>query len=77
MFNEEVRSMLGEVITSWQVIVATVIILIYISIVRSVGKLTRSRRHNIPKPPKVSGLPPSPAEDSSDDDLGLEESTEE
>ena len=76
MFNEEVRAMLGEVITSWQVIAATVILIIYISIVKSVGRVNRPRRLNIPKLSKASGLPSAPAADSSKDDLGLEESIE-
>ena len=76
MFNAEVRAMLGEVITSWQVIVATVILVIYISIVRSVGRVNRTRKLNIPKLSKASSLPSAPDENSSDDDLGLEESAE-
>jgi len=72
MFNEEVRRMLAEVISSWQVIAVTIVFIIYVSIVRSVAKTYRSGRVSIPKMPKKPKKQESPVTTDSDD-LNLEE----
>ena len=72
MFNEEVRRMLAEVITSWQVIAVTIVLIIYISIVRSVARTYRSGRVSIPKMPKRPKKQELPVTTESDD-LNLEE----
>jgi len=81
MFNEEIRNMLIQVITSWQVIAVTVALVFYIFIVNSVARLYRRRRHSeIPPMPKekkepLNTAPPSPDTVQDDDELGLEEET--
>jgi uncharacterized membrane protein YqiK len=44
MFNDEVKKLLIQVVSSWQVIVVTVILVIYISIVNSVARTYRGSR---------------------------------
>ena len=77
MFSDEVRSMLLEVISSWQVIAVTVVLVIYISIVKSVARTRRTRRISASKPKKKifkkRSAPSTPAK-SKTDELGLEES---
>ena len=78
MFNEEIRAMLAEVITSWQVIAATIVLVIYLTIVKNVASVYH--RHRLPPIPKVkkekTPAPSAPDPDDSDD-LGLEEDLEE
>jgi len=78
MFNEEIRALLAQVITSWQVIVVTVVLIIYIFLVNSVTKIrqrsggdssAKRRKKKIPK----SQLPQPPDAPSDDDELGLED----
>ena len=80
MFSNEVKKMLLEVITSWQVITVTVVLIIYIFIVNSVARLyRRSRPREIPPIPKEKpegSTGPSAPAPSADDDLGLEEKEE-
>ena len=81
MFSAEVRAMLAEVITSWQVIAVTVVLVIYITIVRSVARISYRRRPPSSMP-KVRGSKsssadsgPAPGPDDSDE-LILEENTD-
>jgi len=78
MFSSEVRRMLLQVITSWQVIAVTIVLVIYLFIVNYVAKLNRrnSRGSGISLVPKTKkkekkakGSAPPPATD----DLGLGE----
>ncbi|MCL2008715.1 MAG: hypothetical protein FWG77_11600 [Treponema sp.] len=74
MFNAEVRALLAEVLTSWQVIVVTIVIILYITIVRRAASLYVTGRHRSgPKQRRVrpakNDIPPP----SESDDLGLEE----
>jgi len=80
----EIINILKNVITSWQVIVVTIAILLYISIVNNVSKSYRTPR--VKKAPKVKKQKAAAAETpieeanddlpsgSSNDELGLEES---
>ena len=78
MFTEEVKNLLFQVITSWQVIAVTVVLIIYVFIVRSVARLYRGRRQRkipiLPKEkPQAASAPVPAASSGGDDDLGLEE----
>jgi len=76
MFGSEIRQMLIQVITSWQVLVATGVIVIYISIVNYVARLQHhsSRKPLVRKPRrKKSEATPTPEAE----ELGLEESVDE
>ena len=82
MFSDELKKILIEVITSWQVITVTVVLVIYIFIVNNVARLYHRRRSSrplmpqpIPEPP-ASGTPggtAKPAAGASPDELNLEE----
>jgi len=54
MFSSEVRRMLVQVISSWQVIAVTVVLIIYISVVNYVARIYKrgSRRSSVPIVPK-------------------------
>ena len=73
MFGAEIRSMLIEVITSWQVLVITVIIVFYFFLVSYASKThqPRPRKAHMPRKKKAE-KPASPAPDGTDE-LGLEE----
>jgi flagellar biosynthesis/type III secretory pathway M-ring protein FliF/YscJ len=80
MFSTELRRLLIQVISSWQVIAVTVIVVIYILIVNRVARLrSRSRPARQPSPKKTkskaSKPPPEAALEASpgSDELGLEE----
>jgi len=78
MFTGDVRSIIVQVLTSWQVLAATIVIIFYIFLVSYVAKLRErrpgkasksKRKRKIPKPQ----FPSAPEIVSSDDDLGLED----
>ena len=78
MFSEEIKRLLVQVITSWQVLAVTVVIIIYIFLVNFVARTYhRPRRLSMPriKKRKTSEAPASSAPEaaSDDDELGLEE----
>jgi len=62
MFNEELRGIIWEVITSWQVIAITFVIIIYITIVKKVARTYRSGKVSVkmPKMPKAPKAAPAP-----------------
>lgn len=70
--------MLAQVITSWQVLAVTVVLVLYISLVNYVAKVRHrsgdsfSARRKRKKASKVQ-FPSAPAVVPGDDDLGLEE----
>ena len=76
MFNAEIRDLLLQVITSWQVLAVTVVIVIYFSLVSYVAKIYHHRPRqpfrfkgkNKNKPEKAG-----PAIVDETDELGLEE----
>jgi hypothetical protein len=80
MFSKELRDMLLQVITSWQVLAVTIVVILYFFLVSYVGRNYRRPRHAAARPiPNTShaGEPalaaPEEEEASEDDDLGLEE----
>jgi hypothetical protein len=76
MFSTELNELIIAVITSWQVIVVTIGIVIYIAIVNSVARLYHSTRPKEPKSskPKKTKKAEEPAEEKiGTDELGLEE----
>jgi len=78
MFSDEIKNMLIQVITSWQVIAVTVVLLIYVSLVKSVARLNsrKFRPPPMPKMKKAKAAPapaPAPAAHDDSDDIGLEE----
>ena len=76
------KKLLVEVISSWQVITVTVVLIIYIFIVRSVARLYHRRR--IPKQSFAPSVPETPNDGgksaveivSESDELNLEEEEE-
>ena len=78
MFTAEIRNLLVQVISSWQVIAVTVVLVIFISLVNYVAKLNRDgsqRRHFLPKSkPGKKAKQEAPAHSESDE-LDLEEET--
>ncbi|MDR0312200.1 MAG: hypothetical protein LBI14_01235 [Treponema sp.] len=80
MFSEEIRSLLVKVISSWQVIVVTIAVVIYIFIVNKVSRY-RSRARKPSGPKTVKGkketAPIAPANEQVDDsELGLDDDEE-
>jgi len=78
MFTEEVRMMLIQVISSWQVLAATVVLVLYVFLVNYVARIYR-RSGNIPKlllprmKSRSSRSHASQIAPSESDELGLEE----
>jgi hypothetical protein len=82
MVSKELIALLVEVISSWQVIVITIVIFLYFSLVSYVARLYRRPRFSsmFPAKPKSEKQKASRAEsesaeadESADDELGLEE----
>jgi hypothetical protein len=77
MFSEEMISILVEVLTTWQVIAAAVVALLYISLVNYVSRLSHRPSFSM-RPGKVKKKKEAPAaaagpEETENDELGLEE----
>jgi len=81
MFSAEVRKLLAEVITSWQVLAVTVILVVYIFLVNYVAALHHRRHFPMPKVKKNKKVAredsahPEVSKDSAaseTDELGLE-----
>ena len=78
MFNEEIRRLLVQVITSWQVLAVTGVLIVYIFLVNFVARVYH-RRPGQPSRPKVktkAAEAPAPASapaPTDSDELGLEE----
>ena len=80
MFTDEIRKLLVEVITSWQVIAVTVILILYVFLINYVGR-THHRRYKHPRMPKmkhdtVTEEAPANKEAAGHDELNLEDSEE-
>ena len=79
MFNEEVRRLLVQVVSSWQVWAVTIVLVLYITVVNRVAKIYyKTKRRDPPKSKAKSKAEtpktPAPAET---DDFGLEEQSTE
>jgi len=75
MFSAEVRDLLFQVITSWQVLVVTFVIILYFFLVSYVARLYHRRPRKAPLPrkkAKAEAKADEPVVDESDE-LGLEE----
>jgi hypothetical protein len=80
--SDELKDLLIQVITSWQVLTATGVIVVYIFLVRYVANIYRRNRPPSFSPKKEKKKTPDTAANEvepsgDDDDLGLEEHTEE
>jgi len=76
MTNDEIRDLIIQVISSWQVIAITLIILIYISLVNYVCRAKRRKRASaaVKKKEKKAKPAAAPKGDAVDDSaLGMEE----
>jgi flagellar biosynthesis/type III secretory pathway M-ring protein FliF/YscJ len=81
MFSEELKTLLLRVITSWQVIAVTVVLVLYFFLVSYVARLYHSPRSPLrfaAKPKKVKEAAPEPesaeeGEAADDEDLGLDD----
>jgi hypothetical protein len=76
MFSGEVRRMLIQVISSWQVIAVTIVLVIYISVVKYVARIynSNSRSPRISLTPKKAKKkkPEAPAPTTDEFNLGEE-----
>jgi hypothetical protein len=78
LFSDELKSLLIQVITSWQVLVVTGILIIYVFLVRYVARLYRRSRPLSFSPKKKEKAPDGEEArdiEPSGDDLGLEETS--
>ena len=68
MFSNEVKNLLVQVVSSWQVLAVTVVLVIYISLVNYVARLynRRSRPSAVPKMKKIK---PKKAKEPDDQDV--------
>jgi hypothetical protein len=80
MFSSEMISILAEVLTTWQVIAAALVVLLYIFLVNYVSRLSRrpsfSMRPGKTRKKKKKKETPAAAEspeEAENDELGLEE----
>jgi len=78
MFNSEVRALLIQVITSWQVLAVTGVLILYVFLVNSVARLYRRRLPPLIMP-RIKKLKPEKTKESDEesesdsDDIALEE----
>jgi len=77
MFSEEVRKMLVQVISSWQVLVVTVVLILYVFLINYVARIYhrpgRSGGLFLPRTKRESSSNASTIVPSESDELGLEE----
>ena len=82
MLNAEIRRILAQVVTSWQVIAVTIVLVIYVFLINYVSRI-HQKRPRLPslsrKKSKSSETPlpaaASPAAKTDSEELGLEEET--
>lgn len=72
MFSTEIRKLLIQVITSWQVLVVTIILIVYIFLVNSVARIYHRRPHQPPLPKVKPEIPEAPNPKEAEE-LGVEE----
>ena len=73
MFSDEVRKLLVEVVSSWQVIAVTVALIAYFYLINYVARLYRKKRPRRPIMPKIKPEATETPPEAVSDDLGLEE----
>ena len=74
MFSDEIKKLLFQVITSWQVLTVTVVLVLYVFLVNYVARTHHHRRQfSLPKAKKSAAAAPAPSAPSETDELGLEE----
>ena len=76
MFSEELRNLLIQVITSWQVLAVTVVLVLYVFLINYVSRSYYRRRSRSPVAKvktRVKSEPPKVPPPEESDDLGLEE----
>ena len=71
MFNEELRNLLIQVLTSWQVLAVTVVLVLYIFLVNYVARIYHRRRQ--PPKAKIQEQIVEEAAPHEADELGFEE----
>ena len=73
--SKELFDLVIQVIKSWQVLAVTGALLLYVFLVSYVARLHRRPRQSFKKARKIKAAPEADAapEESSDDELGLEE----
>ena len=71
MFNAEVRKLLMEVVSSWQVWAVTVVLVLYVFLVNFVARLYR-RPSSFIRPSRSKSRPAAAAAGPEVDELGLE-----
>ena len=78
MLSGEVKKLLIQVVSSWQVLATTAVLVIYLFIVNYVSRvyLRRPRRSSMSRS-RAKAVVPEPMGPSDTDDLGLEETTPE
>jgi hypothetical protein len=78
MLSKEIREMLIRVISSWQVIAASLVVILYFFLVNYVARLSYRRRRpprdvNTPKGKKSAPAQEAFSAEDTNDELGLEE----
>ena len=75
MFSAEFRSLLVEIITSWQVLAVTFVIILYISLINYVARThnNRPRKAPLPKSKKKKNEKTEGPVVAESDELGLED----
>jgi hypothetical protein len=78
LLSDELKNLLVRVIASWQVLVVTGILIVYVFLVNYVARLYhRNRPFSRPgKKEKAAGAEAGAVEPSASDDLGLEEKSD-
>ena len=74
MFSGGLRELLVKVISSWQVLVATSVLIVYFYLITFVARAYHKKRPRKPPKPKAKKGAAEPQEATVTDDLGLEES---
>jgi len=75
MFNADVRDLLLQVFTSWQVLVVTLVIVLYFFLINYVANVYYHRARKAPMPKKKKAQKEEGPVVDAKDDLGLEEHT--
>ena len=74
MFSAEIRKLLFQVITSWQVLTVTGILIVYIFLVNYIARIYHRRPHQSPLPKMKPEIPEAPTPQEAKE-LDVEEET--